>query len=161
MSSLVAGHSLLNVPMDEIARELSALSWVSAVDVYRVWPHGLIVRVTEKVPVAHWNGDGFISHTGDVFQPENAGDVGALPMLAGPADKARHVMAFYSVPLTLIVLASLPLYVALSLVVTPILRRRLDVKFARGAESQALLVETVTGIQTAKHTSPSCSAAAM
>lgn len=97
MSSLVAGHSLLNVPMDEIARELSALSWVSAVDVYRVWPHGLIVRVTEKVPVAHWNGDGFISHTGDVFQPENAGDVGALPMLAGPADKARHVMAFYSV----------------------------------------------------------------
>ena len=47
------------------------------------------------------------------------------------------VMAFYSVPLTLIVLASLPLYVALSLVVAPILRRRLDVKFARGAESQA------------------------
>ena len=60
------------------------------------------------------------------------------------------VMAFYSVPLTLIVLASLPLYVLLSLIVAPILRRRLDVKFARGAENQALLVETVTGIQTVK-----------
>lgn len=96
MSSLVAGHSLLAVPMDDIARELSALSWVSAVDVYRVWPHGLIVRITEKVPVAHWNGDSFISHTGEVFQPENAGGVGELPMLAGPADKAQQVMAFYS-----------------------------------------------------------------
>jgi cell division protein FtsQ len=96
MSSLVAGHSLLAVPMDEIARELSALSWVSAVDVYRVWPHGLIVRVTEKVPVAKWNGSGFISHTGEVFQPENAAGVAELPLLAGPADKAPQVMAFYS-----------------------------------------------------------------
>jgi ATP-binding cassette, subfamily B, bacterial HlyB/CyaB len=60
------------------------------------------------------------------------------------------VMFAYSVPLTLIVLASLPLYVGLSLLVVPILRKRLDEKFARGAENQALLVETVTGIQTVK-----------
>ena len=60
------------------------------------------------------------------------------------------VMFFYSVPLTLIVLVSLPLYVALSLLIVPVLRARLDEKFARGAENQALLVETVTGIQTVK-----------
>ena len=60
------------------------------------------------------------------------------------------VMLFYSVPLTLIVLVSLPLYFGLSLAVVPILRRRLDVKFARGAENQAMLVETVTAIQTVK-----------
>lgn len=60
------------------------------------------------------------------------------------------VMLFYSVPLTLIVLVSLPLYVGLSLLVVPILRGRLDQKFARGAENQAMLVETVTGIQTVK-----------
>jgi subfamily B ATP-binding cassette protein HlyB/CyaB len=60
------------------------------------------------------------------------------------------VMFAYSVPLTFIVLASLPMYAGLSLLVVPILRTRLDEKFARGAESQALLVETVTGIQTIK-----------
>ncbi|AVS91155.1 type I secretion system permease/ATPase [Paracidovorax avenae] len=60
------------------------------------------------------------------------------------------VMLVYSVPLTLIVLVSLPLYVGLSLAVVPVLRRRLDHKFARGAENQAMLVETVTGIQTVK-----------
>lgn len=60
------------------------------------------------------------------------------------------VMLFYSVPLTLIVLVSLPLYFGLSLAVVPILRARLDHKFARGAENQAMLVETVTGIQTVK-----------
>lgn len=60
------------------------------------------------------------------------------------------VMLYYSVPLTLIVLASLPLYFALTMAVVPVLRRRLDVKFARGAESNAMLVETITGIQTVK-----------
>ena len=62
------------------------------------------------------------------------------------------VMLLYSVPLTLIVLVSLPLYFGLSLAVVPILRQRLDVKFARGAENQSMLVETVTGIQTVKAT---------
>ncbi|MDP2324897.1 MAG: ABC transporter transmembrane domain-containing protein, partial [Gammaproteobacteria bacterium] len=60
------------------------------------------------------------------------------------------VMFVYSVPLTLIVLVSLPLYFGLSLMVVPVLRGRLDEKFARGAENQAMLVETVTGIQTVK-----------
>ena len=60
------------------------------------------------------------------------------------------IMFVYSVPLTLIVLVSLPLYLALSLTLVPILRARLNEKFARGAENQALLVETVTGIQTVK-----------
>jgi len=60
------------------------------------------------------------------------------------------MMFVYSVPLTLIVLVSLPLYLALSLTLMPILRARLNEKFARGAENQALLVEAVTGIQTVK-----------
>jgi len=60
------------------------------------------------------------------------------------------MMLAYSVPLTLIVLASLPLYVGISLLLVPVLRARLNEKFARGAENQALLVETVTGIQTVK-----------
>lgn len=60
------------------------------------------------------------------------------------------VMFWYSIPLTLIVLLSLPLYAVVTLAVVPVLRRRLDEKFARGAENQAMLVETVTGIQTVK-----------
>ncbi|MDT7834851.1 ABC transporter transmembrane domain-containing protein [Aquabacterium sp. OR-4] len=55
------------------------------------------------------------------------------------------VMLVYSVPPTLIVLASLPLYMLLSLGIVPVLRGRLNEKFARGAENQALLVETGTG----------------
>ncbi|MEX5683192.1 type I secretion system permease/ATPase [Pseudomonas silesiensis] len=60
------------------------------------------------------------------------------------------VMFCYSGWLTLIVLLSLPLYVLVSLLITPLLRSRLQDSFARGAENQAFLVETVNGIDTLK-----------
>ena len=60
------------------------------------------------------------------------------------------VMLFYSGWLTLVVLASLPLYFLISLLITPLLRARLHEKFNRGAENQAFLVETVSGIDTLK-----------
>ena len=60
------------------------------------------------------------------------------------------VMAWYSTTLTWIVLASIPLYAILSLSVTPILRKRLNEKFNRGADNQAFLVESVSGIHTLK-----------
>ncbi|NWD66972.1 type I secretion system permease/ATPase [Pseudomonas gingeri] len=60
------------------------------------------------------------------------------------------VMFFYSGWLTLIVLVSLPLYVIVSVFITPLLRARLNESFARGAENQAFLVETINGIDTLK-----------
>lgn len=60
------------------------------------------------------------------------------------------VMFQYSQKLTLVVLISLPLYALISMAVTPVLRRRLDEKFARGADNQSFLVETITGIGTVK-----------
>ncbi|PTQ73705.1 type I secretion system permease/ATPase [Pseudomonas sp. GV071] len=60
------------------------------------------------------------------------------------------VMFVYSGWLTLIVLLSLPLYFLVSFLITPVLRARLNESFARGAENQAFLVETVNGIDTLK-----------
>ncbi|BCN38575.1 cyclolysin secretion/processing ATP-binding protein CyaB [Alicycliphilus denitrificans] len=60
------------------------------------------------------------------------------------------VMLWYSRPLTLIVVGSIPVYVILSFVFTPMLRARLNEKFNRGAENQAFLVETISGIDTVK-----------
>ncbi|ABC32765.1 ABC-type bacteriocin/lantibiotic exporters, contain an N-terminal double-glycine peptidase domain [Hahella chejuensis KCTC 2396] len=60
------------------------------------------------------------------------------------------VMYFYSPTLTWVVLGSIPFYVALSVYITPILRNRLDEKFKRGAENQAFLTESVSGMETVK-----------
>ncbi|MET4722334.1 subfamily B ATP-binding cassette protein HlyB/CyaB [Bradyrhizobium japonicum] len=60
------------------------------------------------------------------------------------------VMFAYSPVMSCIVLASFPFYIAISAVATPLFRRRLDEKFRRGAENQAFLVESVSGIETLK-----------
>lgn len=60
------------------------------------------------------------------------------------------VLWYYSPTLTWIVLGSLPFYIVLSLLITPVLRKRLDEKFQRGAANQAFLVESVSSAETFK-----------
>ena len=60
------------------------------------------------------------------------------------------VMFWYSVWLSLIVVASIPLYIGLSVAFTPLIRARLADKFNKGAENQSFLVETISGVDTLK-----------
>ena len=59
-------------------------------------------------------------------------------------------MLWYSAALSVIVLASIPVYAALSMLLTPVLRGRLNDKFNRSAENQSFLVETISGVDTVK-----------
>jgi len=59
-------------------------------------------------------------------------------------------IALYSIPLFLVCVVTLPLYVLVALAVTGAMRARLDEKFERGASNNALLIETISGIQTIK-----------
>lgn len=60
------------------------------------------------------------------------------------------VMFWYSVKLTLIVLAVLAMVVAISALVAPLFQRRLNEQFLRGAANQAFLTEYVSGLETVK-----------
>lgn len=60
------------------------------------------------------------------------------------------VMFIYSWLLTLVALATIPLFVILTMLVAPIVRRQLRTKAERNAATQSLLVESLSGIQTVK-----------
>lgn len=60
------------------------------------------------------------------------------------------IMFYYSVMLTLIVLAILTLIVAMSLLVAPQFQKRLQEQFLMGARNQAFLTEYVVGMETVK-----------
>ncbi|MBD1929384.1 peptidase domain-containing ABC transporter [Trichocoleus sp. FACHB-90] len=60
------------------------------------------------------------------------------------------VMAIYSWLLTLVALATIPLFALLTMLVSPIVRRQLRSKAERNAETQSYLVEVLSGIQTVK-----------
>jgi len=60
------------------------------------------------------------------------------------------VLFLYSMPLTLVVLVSIPIYVILAMLIRPLLRDGINEKFNRGARSQQFLVESIIGVQTLK-----------
>ena len=60
------------------------------------------------------------------------------------------VLFLYSVKMTLVLLASIPLYVLAAAVIRPILKAKINERYNRGAESQQFLVESVIGINTVK-----------
>ncbi|MEB3360318.1 MAG: peptidase domain-containing ABC transporter [Synechococcales bacterium] len=60
------------------------------------------------------------------------------------------VMFFYSWLLTLVSLATIPLFVGLAFIASPIIRQQLRHKAERNAETQSYLVEVMSGIQTVK-----------
>ena len=60
------------------------------------------------------------------------------------------VMAYYSPALTLVVCISLPLFLAVSMVLIPLLNKYVEDKFIKAAENQSFLVESVAGIETVK-----------
>jgi subfamily B ATP-binding cassette protein HlyB/CyaB len=60
------------------------------------------------------------------------------------------VMFYYSWELTLVTLAVLGAIVALSLAITPVLRRRINHQFLLGARNQAFVTEYVSGLETVK-----------
>ncbi|MGG6286565.1 type I secretion system permease/ATPase [Leptolyngbya sp. AN03gr2] len=60
------------------------------------------------------------------------------------------VMWFYSTELFLIAVLAIPLYFAVAIFVTGPLRARIEEKFERSAANNALLVESIGGIQTVK-----------
>ncbi len=60
------------------------------------------------------------------------------------------VMFVYSWLLTLVSLLTIPLFILLAVVASPLIRNQLRVKAERNAETQSYLVEVVSGIQTVK-----------
>jgi subfamily B ATP-binding cassette protein HlyB/CyaB len=60
------------------------------------------------------------------------------------------VMWFYSPYLFGIVVGAIVFYAVICVVITPPLRKRVEERFQKGAQSQSFLVESITGVQTLK-----------
>lgn len=60
------------------------------------------------------------------------------------------IMLFYSVTLTVVVLIFTTIIAIISYISTPYIKQRLDERFEKGAQANAFLVESITGIQTVK-----------
>ncbi len=83
--------------LNNIRVSLMQQPWIKNVSLRRQWPAGLDVIITEQVPVAYWNNDGYINDAGEVFKPKTIDSQLNLPKLNGPEGRHNNVWKFMNV----------------------------------------------------------------
>jgi cell division protein FtsQ len=76
---IAPGTPLARVDLDAVQARVAAIPAVASATVHRSWPHGIVVRVTERRPVAavHANGHWWLmDHTGVLFGSTQRPDPG-------------------------------------------------------------------------------------
>lgn len=88
----VANQGLFSIDVHALREQLLADPWVREVSIRRVWPHTLMIRVTEQVAVARWNDGEAVNPSGETFDPPDADLDPALPKLSGPPGSVSVVV---------------------------------------------------------------------
>ena len=84
LAAIPADATLIRFPADGVVARVKADPWVDSVTVSRVFPSGMRIRVTERVPVAIVNagvGKWLIDGTGAVIATPSVSASGSLPVI--------------------------------------------------------------------------------
>ena len=90
--------NFFSINLEYVRGALETLPWVRKVEVRRIWPARLEVKIEEHRPVARW-GEGrgeLVNSYGEVFTALlGDNEMAALPLLSGPTGTAPEVLARY------------------------------------------------------------------
>lgn len=79
--------------IQEIKERFLQIPWVRDVVVRKIYPNRLSITLLEHQPVAHWNGDRYMSDRGVPFiLPEDRFSGEGLPILAGPDSEGKALI---------------------------------------------------------------------
>jgi cell division protein FtsQ len=95
LADMLADENFFSVPLERLHERVTRLPWVAEASIRRRWPDRLVLDVTERVPVAVWNGESLVSGSGQVFRALEQYATGDLPRLSGPAARLDEVMRYY------------------------------------------------------------------
>src|SRR3972149_4471952 len=86
MGGAGAGGIFSAAALAAVRARLEQVSWVRHVDVRRVWPDRIEVKLEEHVAFARWGDTGLVNTFGEPFTAsmDGAGE-GRVPLFAGPA----------------------------------------------------------------------------
>ncbi|WP_019531251.1 cell division protein FtsQ/DivIB [Dasania marina] len=88
-------QGFVRIDMAAIRKQLQKLPWVYEVRVQRLWPNEVAINIVEQQTIAQWGERGFLNHRGELFKPKPMVKVPGLPLLAGPDESSKTVMANY------------------------------------------------------------------
>ncbi len=82
--SPLVDHGFFTINVDYIHDRLKQIAWIADLHVRRVWPDQIVIRLSEKDPVAYWNDNTLLSQNGEVFSPKQESWPTGLPKFSGP-----------------------------------------------------------------------------
>ena len=78
-----------------IEQQLESLSWIQKVELRRIWPDKLHIKIKEQRAIAHWNNTHLINQYGDMFKPESFEGLSKLPHLTGPDEELAQLLVTF------------------------------------------------------------------
>jgi cell division protein FtsQ len=87
--------SFFAVDLQGMRHELEQMPWIASVEVRRVWPDQVLVRLEEQLPVARWGDEALLNNQGQAFTPRELSHYDRLPQLYGPQRAQQKVMQQY------------------------------------------------------------------
>ncbi|MGE4406891.1 cell division protein FtsQ/DivIB [Pseudomonas sp.] len=88
-------QSFFKVDLNGLRHQLEEMPWIAHVEVRRVWPDEVLVRLDEQLPIARWGGEALLNNKGQAFAPDDLSRYEHLPHLYGPKRAQQRVMQQY------------------------------------------------------------------
>lgn len=79
-------NGFVQVDIERLYQQLSALPWVYRLSIKRQLPSGLLITIEEQQAVAYWNNDSLLNNYGEVFTPKTIPIIAGMPAFGG----AKH-----------------------------------------------------------------------
>jgi len=90
------GGNFFAADLAAVRERLEQVTWVRRVELRRVWPDRIEVKLEEHVAFARWGGSGLVNTFGETFSaPMDGGGAAMLPLFAGPAGSEGEIARRY------------------------------------------------------------------
>lgn len=94
-----AAHAItgnfFTVDLNKIQVRLRGLPWVRRVEIQRVWPSTLVIKIEEQQALARWDTNGLINNYGERFLANLDELDDELPIFMGPPQYAASIAQHY------------------------------------------------------------------
>ncbi|HVV68691.1 MAG TPA: cell division protein FtsQ/DivIB [Gammaproteobacteria bacterium] len=88
-------RGFFNLNPRELTRVLQQSPWVADVDIHRVWPDTVIIKITEQQAVAQWGKQALVNAAGKLFTPPANTFPAKLPILNGADNQLTTLLQYY------------------------------------------------------------------
>jgi cell division protein FtsQ len=88
----IVSTGYFSLPIEDIEKAAKSHPWVDGVQVARLWPDTLVLRISEQKPLVRWGNHALLNQRGERFEPGGLGAFRELPVIVGPEGMESYLL---------------------------------------------------------------------